>query len=188
MINVKKLLFGLLPLLAGCSGIEVHTDYDPTVDFSRYKTYEWIKKPVTPDPLNSERIVDAIDNQLFAKGWRKAAAGQGEAAVAAHVTAREQERYDTMYNSMGPGWVGPGLGGVWAGTGVATTTVTYKTIGTLIVDIFDAKSKKGLWHGTAEGTVSQDPQANLKEIREATSKMFMNFPVSGIYNSGPPMR
>ena len=127
----------------------------------------------------ADRIVNEIDGQLFSKGWRKVPEAEADTAIAAHVTAQEREQIDTMYNNVGPGgWYGPGFAGGWAGAGVATTTVSYFTVGTLLVDIMDAKTKKGIWHGTAEGTASQnqDPSETQKLIGEATAKLFKGFP------------
>jgi len=179
MRTARKLFWAVVPFVAACSSVEVHTDYDSAADFSRYNTYYWAKTPTTRNPLMAERIVAEIDGQLFAKGWKRVAEGQGDAAIASHVTTREQERIDTMYNNMGPGWYGPagGMGGWgYAGTGMSTSTVSYYTVGTLIVDILDTKSHKAIWHGTAEGTVDNDAQDMKKEFHEAAQKMFKDFP------------
>jgi hypothetical protein len=191
MRTVRSLFWATLPFIAACAGVEVHTDYDSAADFTRYKTYYWAKTPTTPqNPLMAERIVSEIDGQLYAKGWRKAAEGAADAAVAAHVTTREKEQIDTMYNSMGPGWYGRGMyGGMYGGLGggatMATSTVNYYTIGTLFVDIFDAKTKKAIWHGTAEETVGSDSQDNAKKVSEAALQMFKNFPPPGAAGQPP---
>lgn len=171
-------LWFIVPFIAGCSNVEVHTDYDSAVNFASYKTYFWTKTPTTKNPLMAPRIVAEIDGQLFAKGWKSVpTADQADALIAAHVTTQEREQIDTMYNNVGPGgWYGPGFAGGWAGAGVSTSTVSYFTVGTLLVDILDAKTKKGIWHGTAAGTVTDDPQQNEKEVAEAVSKMFKDFP------------
>jgi hypothetical protein len=176
MRTVRKLFWAALPLAAACSSVAVHTDYNATADFSRYKTYYWAKTPTTRNPIMADRIVAKIDGELYAKGWRKAAEGQADAAVAAHVTASEKERLDTMYNTMGPGgWYGSGGYG-WVGAASASYTVVHYTVGTLIVDIFDAQSKKAIWHATAESTVTNDAPEVQQKIDEATQKMFKDFP------------
>ena len=178
MRTSKLILAAVLPFVAACSSVEVHTDYDASVNFARYKTYCWTKVPTLTNPLMGGRIVAEIDGQLFAKGWQKVTdEQQADALIAAHVTTQEREQINTMYNNVGPGgWYGPGFAGGWAGAGVSTSTVSYFTVGTLLVDILDAKTKQGIWHGTAEGTVSQDPQQNEKEIAESTTKLFQAFP------------
>lgn len=179
MLPHRQLIWVILPLLTACSGVTVHTDFDHAVNFAQYKTYYWAKTPATPNnPIMADRIVSEIDGQLYAKGWRKVAA-DGDVALASHITTREKEQINTMYDSMGPGWYGYGMaGGRWGygGPGMATSTVTTYTVGTLLVDLFDAKTHQAIWHGAAEGTVTDDPQANQKKVSEAITKMFQEFP------------
>jgi hypothetical protein len=59
---------------------------------------------------------------------------------------------------------------------MSTSTVSYYTVGTLIVDILDAKTKKAVWHGTAAGTVTNDAADVQLKIDEAARQMFQNFP------------
>ena len=47
---------------------KVRVDYDHSVDFSKYKTFMWAEKPHTENPLMDDRIVDAVNAQLSAKG------------------------------------------------------------------------------------------------------------------------
>ncbi len=54
----------------------VQTSYDHTADFSGYKTYSWFSK-TTSTPLWDQRVEDAVDSSLAAKGltqvsfWRR---------------------------------------------------------------------------------------------------------------------
>src|SRR5262249_49487801 len=38
---------------------DVHVDYDHNADFSKYRTFMWVEKPETNDPLIGDRIVDS---------------------------------------------------------------------------------------------------------------------------------
>jgi hypothetical protein len=49
-------------------------------------------------------------------------------------------------------------------------------VGTLVVDVFDAKSKSLLWRGIAQDEVSDDPSKNIEKVEKASDKMFMDFP------------
>src|ERR1700716_786961 len=97
-------------------GAEVHTDYDHAADFAKYKTYSWINIKAG-DPLWTDRIARAIDNELTAKGWSKVDS-DGDAGVAAFGSTREQPVLRTFYESFGGGWFWHGFG-----DGMATTTV-----------------------------------------------------------------
>ena len=66
----------LLAFVAGCATThkpvyhDVTYDYDVTVDFTRIKTYNWVKMPATSriDDFNQIRIKDVTDAHLSAKG------------------------------------------------------------------------------------------------------------------------
>jgi hypothetical protein len=60
--------------------------------------------------------------------------------------------------------------------GTSTTTVDKIPVGHLVVDIGDAKTKKLLWQGTAQDTLSDKPEKNEKKIESALEKMFKKFP------------
>lgn len=150
-----------------CLAASVTRDYDKNADFSKFKSYYWAKPVNTGNPLSDQRIVAAIDTQLQAKGWKKAEEGQGDAAIAANASAKEQVNMDTYYT--GTGWG-------WRGGGMATTQVTSYTVGTLVIDIFDAGSKQLVWRGTASDTISDKPEKNEKTLAKAMQKLFGKFP------------
>ena len=150
-------------------GAEVHTDYDHSADFTKYKTYSWINIKAG-DPLWTDRIARAIDSELAAKGWSKVDAG-GDAGVAAFGSTREQPILRTFYDSFGGGWYWTGFG-----DGMATTTVENIPIGTLVVDIFDGHTKKLIWRGTASDALSSKPEKNEKKLEKAVEQMFKHFP------------
>lgn len=164
--------FSLVLLLAIASSAlaqQVQTDFDKRVNFSQYKTYSWKQVQVKND-LWEPRIKDAINGQLAAKGWQLVDDG-GDVVIVAIGTTRIQRTLDTFYNGFGGGWR-------WRGGGFGTATTTerdYKE-GTLVVDMFDAKSKDLIWRGNAEDMVSGNPEKNEKKLDKAVVKMFKKFP------------
>jgi len=46
----------------------------------------------------------------------------------------------------------------------STTTVQETPVGTLTVDMFDAKSKKLIWRSTSTETLSNKPEKNTKKL------------------------
>ena len=176
---MKHVAFGtaLVALaLAGCASTPtVHTDFDSAAQFANYRTYTWLAKPEGTSPLVQQRIVAAIDAQLAAKGWRQAA--DGDVGVAAHVATQQQQTLDTVYR--GPAWGGWGWGGRWGGgygMGSATTTVRTYQVGTLVVDMFDTKTKQAIWRGSAQGTVPSSPDKANQMVQAGIDKMFAAFP------------
>lgn len=167
------LLLALLFPVTATAAPKVTVDRDPAVNFSAYKTYYWAVKPQGGSPLVAQRIVDNVDAQLKAKGWTQA--DQGDVAVAAHVSSSQKQTLDTFYTGtpLG-GWGWRGLGGM--GMGTATTSVHNYEVGTLIVDMFDSRTQKAIWRGTATGTVSSSPGKVDKAVDQAVTKMFAKFP------------
>jgi hypothetical protein len=163
-------------LVACASTPTVHTDFDPGANFASFKTYSWAMKPQGGSPLVQQRIVDGIDARLQARGWRLAA--DGDVAVAAHIVTSQRQTLDTFYsgsNMGGWGWRGGGWGG-GMGMGTATTTVRTYDVGTLVVDMFDAKSKQAVWRGTASGTVPTSPARVNTAVEAGLDRLFASFP------------
>lgn len=176
----------LLTALAGCASTPtVHTDYDPGTQFSSYRTYTWLKKPEGRSPLVDQRVVAQIDAHLQGKGWRLASdAAAADIGVAAHVATQQQQSLDTFYS--GPAWGGYGWGrwGGGVGMGSATTTVRTYEVGTLVVDMFDMKTRQAVWRGTASGTVPDSPESLNAKAQAGVDKMFAAFPPG----SAPPAK
>jgi hypothetical protein len=167
-----KTTAALALVLAGASSAEqqVRTDHDRSANFEQYKTYSW-QKIGTRDPLMVDRIKSAVNSALAAKKWAEVPSG-GDAAIVAVVTTQTQEALRTFYDGFGGGWRWRGLGGV----GESTTTPEIYTVGTLVVDIFDANTKKLIWRGAASDTMSNDSDKNIKELYKGVNKMFSHFP------------
>jgi hypothetical protein len=149
-------------------GQQVKTDYDRAADFSHYKTYSW-QKVQTQDPLWVDRIEQAVNADLTTKGWTQVPSGGNVAIVAIEMT-QNQQTLDTFYNSYGRGWRWTG------GFGDSTTTVNNYTVGTLVVDMFDAKTKALIWRGSSSDTLSSKSDTNIKNLDKGVKKMFDQFP------------
>jgi hypothetical protein len=163
----QLLLVGLAALTA--SAADVTTDYDHSADFSQYHTYSWLSVKAG-DQLWADRIQQAVDAQLAAKGWTKVASG-GDAMIAAFGRTDTKQTLQTFYDGF-PGWY-------WSGFGTATTTVEDIKVGTLVVDIFDARTKKLIWRGRSTETLSGKPEKNEKKLEKSVEEMFKHFPPKG---------
>jgi hypothetical protein len=152
---------------------DVKTDYDHAADFGAYRTYSWLRVEAG-DSLWSDRIRQAVSEQLGTKGLTPQESG-GDLSIAAMGRTREEQSYSTFYNGIGGGWFWRGFGG----PGMATTTVQETPVGTLTVDMFDAKTKKLVWRGTSTESLSNKPDKNTKKLDEAVANMFKKFPPKG---------
>jgi len=151
---------------------QVKTDYDRTANFTQYKTYSW-EHVKTKDPLLEDRIKNAVNAALAARGWTQVESGGDVSIVAIQMTSN-QETLNTFYNGFGGGWGWRRFGG--GGFGEATTTTDIYKVGTVVVDLFDAKTKKLLWRGSSSDTLSNNSDKNIKNLDKGVEKMFQKFP------------
>src|SRR6201997_3519184 len=149
---------------------QVKTDFDHQANFSQYKTYSWQEiKPA--NSLWDARIKSAVDAQLAAKGWTQVDSG-GDVAIVAIATSHTERTLQTFYDGMGGGWRWRGFGGI----GEATTTEQDYKEGTLVIDMYDGKTKQLIWRGSSEDTVSNKEQKNEENLDKGVAKMFKKFP------------
>ena len=165
--------------IAGCSSIAYNHDFDPAVDFTKYKTYTWMEvaepekqRPRGMSELVEKRIVAAVDENLARKGYTKQATGPTDFVVNFMATTQEKIDFTSYYT----GW---GYYGWYGGSQVVADQYTE---GTLIIDIFDTGTKGLAWRGTGTGTVDPGASAESRNLRiqEAVAGIFQRFP------PGPP--
>ena len=156
-----------LVLTAASFAQQVKTDYDHNANFGQYKTYSW-EKVQTKDPLMVDRIKEAVNGALTAKGWTQVDSG-GDVSIVAVEIMQNQQTLNTFYDGFGGGWR-------WGGFGDATTTTETYQVGTLVVDLFDAKTKNLIWRGSSSDTLSSNADKNTKNLDKGVQKMFAHFP------------
>ena len=187
-------LLGLALLLSACESMQVTNDFNPAVDFAQFRTWAWKdpavqyqpNNPMLKSDLTEQRIIQAVSSQLDQRGLRPVAAGgKPDLLVQTYMmVANRQEQVVTNYGYGGP-WGGPWgsyWGGPWEGYwGPAayneTRNVIYQ-VGTLQIDLTDAKDGRLVWRGSAEKTLndSPTPQERSAAIREAVTKILSNYP------------
>ena len=173
-MNVQRTIFASVGIALLCATAsfaqDVKTDYDRDANFNQYKTISW-EKVQTQDPLWLDRIKEAVNSNLTAKGWTPVESG-GDVAIVAMETTQTKSTVNTLYDGFGGGWRWRGAGGF----GDATTTVENYKVGTLVVDLFDARTKKLIWRGSASDTLSSKSDKNIKNLDKEVHKMFSQFP------------
>jgi hypothetical protein len=166
----------LLFVGAAASAQDVKTDFDKNAKFDAIKTFAVKVGTSWNNQISEKRITDEIAQTLTEKGWKQVEENP-DALVLLHGATEKQKSLNTFYSGMG-GYGGYGYRG-WGGgmgMGTATTTTSEYLVGTLVVDIFDAKTKQLMFRGTATDEISDKPEKNIKKIDKASNKMFKNFP------------
>jgi hypothetical protein len=150
---------------------EVSYDLDRSADFSSLHDYVWIRGTPVNDDLNHRRIVEAIDEQLAAKGLHRTTEREAaDVLIAYHaVFAR-----DLAVHAMSSGWGGYRFAPSRSGS----ARVEQVVVGTLVVEVIDAKTGSTIWRGmtTREVDVQASPEKREKNIDKATEKLFKHYP------------
>jgi hypothetical protein len=163
-----------LAVAGGAWAQDVKVDFDKAANFGAIKTFNIKLGTSWGNQIGEKRVMDEFTQALTEKGWTLAPEGQADAQVVVHGASETKRSLNTFYSGMGGygyrGW------GAMGGMGTATTTESEYTVGTLVVDVFDGKSKNLLWRGIAQDELSDKPDKNIKKLGKASDKLFKNFP------------
>ncbi len=164
-----------LAVAGGAWAQDVKVDYDKDADFGAIKTFALKIGTSWGNPIGEKRVTDEITQALTEKGWTAAPEGEADAQVVLHGATEAKRTLNTFYSGGMGGYGYRGWGGM-GGMGTATTTESQYTVGTLVVDIFDATGQSLLWRGVAQDELSDKPDKNIKKLGKASDKLFKNFP------------
>jgi hypothetical protein len=166
-----RVLLGFTMAMAIANGAlaqKVTIDYDRRADFGQYKTFSWMKEPSSGNPLIRARVIEDINSALSGKGLQLVTSN-ADLCIAAHVVTEQDRTLNTFYDGFGDGWRGGGFGS-------ATTGVSTYEVGTLVLDIFDARTREAIWRGTSSKTLSGNPEKHADRLNKAIARMLKNFP------------
>ena len=161
------ILIGALTL--ACSTLTTAVDYDHTINWSQFHTFQLAEGTKDPVTFTQKRIENDITAQLTSKGWQPVTENP-DILVYTHTVLSHQKQWNAT--SMG-GWGYRGWGGM--GGGMATATETNIPIGNLVVDLVNPKTKELVWRGQASDQVSGSGEDKGK-IDAAITELFKNFP------------
>jgi hypothetical protein len=153
------------------SAQNVTYDFDRSIDFSKLRTYTWVRGTTLQDPLNHQRVVDAIETQLAQKGFIKVdSIASADVLVAYHATFDRS----LQINGFSSGWGAPRFGGSLSGSARAEQIQT----GTLVVDMVNTRTRTIMWRGIASKDidVNAKPEKREKNINRTAEKLFKNYP------------
>jgi len=150
------------------TGQDVHHNYMPGTDFSKYHTYKWVSVEggAHPNQIVDAEIKQAVDSQMASKGFTKTDSDKADLYVGYQV-AVDQEK---QWNAWG---TGRGFGG-----GMGSATQSTISVGSLVVDMYDPTSKQLVWTGTATKSIdpSSNQEKNEKNLNKAMQKLLKDFP------------
>ena len=185
---MRALVLAASLLVSACAyGPTVRTDFDPSANFHAYRTYSWVDTAVPQgmNPLMFARVRASIDQALAARGYTQASPGD----FAISFTIGERDRLQ-VYDYGGPfypgwgwggccGWGGWGGGGGWGfggwGYPYSSIDVDQYTERSVVIDIYDARSRRPIWHGVGTDREYRD-KVDYAKLDRAVVAALAQFP------------
>jgi Domain of unknown function (DUF4136) len=151
--------------------------YDKNANFSNYKTFSFDKSGAR-NPFVNEMIVAALVRELTSRGLTKVDAEADLLVVYLAASGPDLQVASVPFYTV----VNPVYSGMVGGASMAMWDVT---TGTLVIDLFDRRTERTVFRGTATEVLPRAPSANLeadaklvaKPINKGIAKIFKKYPV-----------
>lgn len=182
---MKTFVIILVALLSGSQLYsQVTCNYDKNVDFTTYKTYRFEGWQDESDKilndLDKKRLLDSFSSEFKSRNLQYVKEG-GDIVVTLYVVI-ENKTSTTAYTNYNGG-MGYGYGVRW-GYGMGSATTTYSEndyqVGTMVVDVYDGKSKQLVWQGSSRSTISKNIGKRDLTIIKKVKKLMKKYPVKPI--------
>ena len=147
-------------------GQQISVNYNHNQSFANYHTYAWGSNNANQiqNSILAQVAQQDIDNAMSQKGLQKVAESQSPDLI---LTANGGMKQQTSYSAWGMRGIGGGMGGI---------TPEQNVEGTMIVDLYDAKTQSLIWRGIAQNTLSNNGNKNQQMVEKAVQKMFKQWP------------
>ena len=175
-LAMLALLSGLTLSVSGKTTI----DFDPKIDFSKFKTFAYVGGvenlvaiQLNPDLINI-RFHHMVVRELEKKGLHEVNFGQNPDLIVRYWANPETQVDVAVMGNWGA--YGPFIGSDWSYL-FNTVTSTSRHQGTLILDLIDPKAKALVWRVYLVRKMS-DPDKDPKKAEEEFTDSFKSFPPS----------
>jgi hypothetical protein len=163
-------LTAALALAAGCVSVQAHKA--PGVSLAGYHTFAFL--PARPNELTQNQATfdrspagqaarEAVGRNLQEKGYVPTTPDRADFLVTVRATLQQQ--VDWGY---GPDWVGGWYG--WYGW-YGWPAASWYTVGTVIVDFMDPRTRQVIWRGTASRVVNHPNNPDPTHVAGAVDKL-----------------
>jgi hypothetical protein len=176
------LVSGLLLALLAAIPVPAKTtvDFDPNIDFSKYKTFVFlggvehlVMVPVSLD-LIELRVHHAVTRELTKKGLREVQPGEHPDLAVRYWENASKEVNISVLGNWGP--YRPYIDSYWSSV-YNEVSVSSAREGALIIDLIDAKSKELAWRLYLMHKITA-PDKEWKKADDELSKGFESYPPS----------
>jgi len=168
--RIVPTLFGIAFLACAVAmAQDVRYNSMPGTDFTKYHTYKWvvIEGAQQPSQILDAQIKQAVDAQLSTKGLTKTDDDKADLYIGYQVALSQSQQWNSY-----------GTGGYRWGGGMATTTQSTITTGSLSVDMYETGTKNLVWTGSATKQIDTNAKQDKieKNLNKGMAKLFKNYP------------
>jgi hypothetical protein len=166
----------LFLLLAGCSSMQVKSDYDPDFDFEPLASFA-VVYPVGHggSTLTQSRIADAITEQMLQKGYRPAEKSDADFIMLFHTDITSKKQIITDYRTVG---FYPYYGYAYGTVTVPVQHDYYYDEGKIIIDALNPDGNRIFWRAVSTDRLKtfDTPDERIAYIRNVVGAMLESFP------------
>ena len=138
---------------------KVNSTYDKSANFQTLKTYNWVQGQPAFDPSVDKTIVAAVDSEMSALGFTKAASADVTIRyLAVRSTSIDLEKLSEIEKSGGD-----------------KTGADY-TVGRLVIAMQDAKTSKQVWAADCVERLNPAVAERDATIKQVATRMFETYP------------
>jgi hypothetical protein len=191
-MHIRFLMVTLaLALLAvgGCAtGPKVLTDFDPSTEFSVFRTFAFSGMTdrgreigVSDNSPLRGRMKEMVDEQLAAKGLRQVSM-EDRPDLLVHLFFGVTDEQHVQKTGMAPGFYSRHVKayeyheGVWKPVKSSGVTTHEDHEGTLIVDLADASKKELVWRAVIRAVLGDSLEKNFDMANKGVAKAFKDYP------------
>jgi hypothetical protein len=171
-MRIQLSLFAIFIILFGfgsCSSTKYVVDYDSSVNFYRYSTYNFTPSAdsIPINQMNKKRLFDALSQEMNRIDIRWSA--EPDIYLHVHLMMKGKTTTNIAY---GDGET------INLGSGFSTTYMDMSEYseGTIFFDIIDARRKNLVWTSRMTADIKGNTPLSEKEINQIVDKAFKKFP------------
>ena len=180
------LVFALFLSLALPAGAKVVVDFDPGLDFSKFKTFAFlgpvenlVMTQINPDLINPQ-MHRMLVRELEKKGLREVNADQNPDLVVRYWAIPESQVNVAVMGNWGP--YQAYVDGPWASV-YSSVPPSNRRESTLILDMIEPRPKSLAWRAYVTHKLS-DPEKDWKKTEEEFAEGFKSYPPSDKEKAG----
>ncbi|HLS29812.1 MAG TPA: DUF4136 domain-containing protein [Flavobacteriaceae bacterium] len=172
MKRANILIFFSLILFTSCGGVKTYTDYDETLDYNQFKTFDFYDPMETGlDDLDEKRLKTSLREVLAEEGFEQ----QEDPDFMINFYSESYQKKRQHNIGVRVGTFGRNVGGS-LGSGIPINSS--ENIINITVEFAETANNELFWQGVAEGKLSPKsaPEERRAYFKKAIQKLLKSYP------------